>query len=240
MDVLVDYYNVSFEHRRNGVVDVVDRIVSAIAPEHLAPDDRRINLRLYGGWYEDQKPTRDAQQLSQSLTRNYPKSLVTDSHRIIVSVELAYSMKCDPSHHLWYTLRSKTAPRGIVFLSPQSAGCTLPDRCPLHPGYNFFVRGKCPEQSCVVTSSLVLRRREQKLVDTMLAADVFYNVQSDVQDQVVVVSSDDDLWPVIKTALQFGLTVIHVHTEKGYATRSDYIRDVRAGYVQMNLQEGSK
>ena len=237
MDIFVDYYNVSSKHRRSGLVDVVERIVSAVVPDYLDSDDKRVNLRLYGGWYEDQKPTRDAQSLSQSVTENYPSAIRSNSRFVIVSVELAYSMKCDPSHHLWYTLRSKTAPRGIVFQSPQSAGCVLPDRCPLHPSYDFFVRGECPEQDCLVKSSLVLRRREQKLVDTMLAADLFYSLQLSSEKQVVLVSSDDDLWPVIKTALQLGLNVIHIHTEKGYATRPDYVRGVGAGYMELNLQE---
>ena len=146
-------------------------------------------------------------------------------------------MKCDPSRHLWYTLRSKTAPRGVEFLDPSSAGCRFADRCPLRPGYDFFVRGHCPEPDCRLTGPLVLRRREQKLVDTMLAADVFLDVYSN-ERQIAVVSSDDDLWPAIRTALQFGVRVVHIHTESGYATRQSYVRGQSAGYVQVNLLKG--
>ena len=239
MDVLVDYYNVSQQHRSKGIAHVVDRIVSAIVPGHVNAGERHVELRLYGGWYEDRTPTRDAQAISATLREHYPMAISGEpDRRLIVNVQLAYSMKCDPSHHLWHTLRSKTAPRGMKFVDPSSAGCRLADRCPLRPGYDFFVRGRCPEQDCRVTGPLVLRRREQKLVDAMLAADVFFDIFSNEQ-QIAVVSSDDDLWPVIRTALQFGIGVVHIHTKKGYETKPDYVRGESAGYVQVNLLEGA-
>lgn len=49
MDIFVDYYNVSSKHRRSGLVDVVDRIVSAVVPDYLDSDDKRVNLRLTAG-----------------------------------------------------------------------------------------------------------------------------------------------------------------------------------------------
>ena len=246
MDVLVDYYNLSQRHRQRArqhghrrIVDVViDRIVSAIVPEHVDSGDERIDLRLYGGWYEDEAPTRDAQEIDAALTANYPTAIPgAPGRRIVLDVQLAYSLKCDPEHHLFYTLRSKAAPRGIEFLDPTALGCTLPDRCPLRPGYDFFVRGRCPEHSCTVSEHLVVRRREQKLVDTMLAADVFFNVHTRMP-RIAVVSSDDDLWPAIRTALQLEVDVVHIHTERRYATRAEYLHGGGARYVQLNLQEG--
>lgn len=74
----------------------------------------------------------------------------------------------------------------------------------------------------------------------MLAADLFYSVQLSAEKRIVVVSSDDDLWPVIRTTLQLGLKVIHIHTEKGYATRPDYVRGAGTGYMELNLQEGTR
>ncbi len=240
MDVLVDYYNLSQKQRQKGIVHVVDRIVSTIVPDHVRAEGR-IDLRLYGGWYEDQTPTSDAQTLDTVLHRHYPTTLRGSSDRksIIVNVELAYSLKCDPAHHLWYTLRRRTARRGIEFADPSSVGCRLADRCPLRPGYNFLIRGSCPERNCEVTSQLMISRREQKLVDTMMAADVFFNAYSN-ERRIAVVSSDDDLWPAIRTALQFGLDVIHLHTLRGHVTPPDYMREPSFGYLQINLSEGTR
>lgn len=247
MDVLIDYYNLPQQLRQRArqekherIVDVViDRLVSAIVPKHIETGDERIDLRLYGGWYEDQTPTRDAQEIHAALSANYPTAVSGASgRRIVLDAQLAYSVKCDPNHHLFYTLRSKAAPRGIEFLNPSALGCVLPERCPLRPGYDFFVRGRCPEHTCTVSGHLVIRRREQKLADTMLAADVFFNVYTRMP-RITVVSSDDDLWPAIRTALQLEVAVVHIHTERGYTTKPQYLHGDGAEYIQLNLQEGT-
>ena len=72
----------------------------------------------------------------------------------------------------------------------------------------------------------------------MLAADALFHTHSEDR-QIAVVSSDDDLWPAIRMALQFGLYVVHVHTEEGHITRDEYVREKQSGYVQLNLQEGA-
>ena len=101
MDVLVDYYNLSQQHRHRArqnrherLVDVVvDRIVSAIVPEHVQVDEERIDLRLYGGWYEDAKRTRDAQEIDDVLRASYPAAVAGEpGRRIVVDVQLAYEV----------------------------------------------------------------------------------------------------------------------------------------------------
>ena len=240
MDVLVDYYNLSQRLRRDSIISVVDRITSALVPLYLPSDERRIDIRLYGGWYDDQTPTRDAQSISKTLRGHFPSLIYAapEKRSIVVNADLAYSIKSDPAHHLWYTLRSKAAPRGIDFLDPASVGCAFPDRCPLRPGYDFFVRGDCIEDSCEVEAPLVVRRREQKLVDAMMAADVFFNAHLH-EPKVAVVTSDDDLWPAIRTALQIGMSIVHVHTEKGRSTKAHYVHGDSSGYIQINLLEGA-
>ena len=233
MDVLVDYYNISERERRKGVAYLISRITAAIV-KRIRANEVRVDFRLYGGWYEETFPTRDAQQLEIELPGPTLVPKEDDGVPLTVNSELAYSMRCDPAHHMLYTLRSRTAPRWLEFTDPTVAGCGFPETCPLRPGYEFFVRGHCPEEGCAVSSRLVVRRREQKLVDTMLAADVFFSVHSHAQ-QIAVVSSDDDLWPVINTALQFGVEVIHLHTVVGHTTRPAYRRDGRAAYTELSL-----
>ncbi len=239
MDVLVDYYNIPRQESRKGITYVVDRIMSAIVPSYLDERDRRVDIRLYGGWYEEKAPTRDAQHLQAELSGPLRLPIHGDRHSIMVSVELAYSMRCDPSYHLWRTLRQKQAPRDLMFIDPTDAGCRHPNWCPLRPSYDFFTQGKCLEADCPVTNPLVVRRREQKLVDTMLAADVLFNVHMKAH-QVAVVSSDDDMWPIINTALQFGVNVVHVQTIPRSTGSSDYLRKTSADYVELSLFKESK
>lgn len=238
MDVLVDYYNLSPRQRGKGIVHVIDQIIAEIVPDYLSTIDKRIDIRLYGGWYEEQMPTHDAQTIAATLSQHYPAVIrrKPDRTQIVINAELAYSLKCDPKRHLWYTLRPKAAPRGIHFVDPAAAGCRYVDLCPLRPGYDFFVDGRCPERDCQLTSRLVIRRREQKLVDAMLAADVFHCSLSD-ERQVAVVSSDDDILPAIIMAVQCGLQVVHVHTKERHTTRGSYVRGTGHGYLQINLRE---
>ena len=70
----------------------------------------------------------------------------------------------------------------------------------------------------------VLQKWEQKLVDTMLVSDLIFLATRGERD-LVVVSSDDDIWPGIRTALQLGARVTQVHTG-GRETPADYTRGV--------------
>ena len=83
-----------------------------------------VDMRLYGGWYEDTSPTRDAQHLERELPGPTLIPIDGDGGPLMVNVELAYSMRCDPGHHIAYTLRSKTAPRWLEFTDP-----TVFERC---------------------------------------------------------------------------------------------------------------
>ena len=88
MDVLVDYYNIPEQERRKGVPYVVDRIMATMVPNHVDDRHRRVDIRLYGGWYEERSLTRDAQQIERALSG--PIRLPVDSRRsLIVHVEHA-------------------------------------------------------------------------------------------------------------------------------------------------------
>jgi uncharacterized LabA/DUF88 family protein len=80
----------------------------------------------------------------------------------------------------------------------------------------------------------LLYRTEQKLVDTMIAADLFaLHLQS--SRRIAVVTSDDDLWPPIKLLLQLGVQVFHIHTIPGRRTPQFYCRNAGTDYIQLEL-----
>lgn len=236
MDVLVDYNNILQHERKRGIVYVVDKIVSTLGLNRLA-GDRRLAIRLYGGWYEKQIPTRAAQQISADILASYPTTMILkESHataRILIHVELAYSIRIDPARHLWHTYRPKGLPHGLECRLPSSAGCSSPG-CPLRGMYEFFRNNKCPQSTCSIKPRDLIHRKEQKLVDTMLAADVFYNIHTGA-DRLVVVSSDDDVWPLINTALQCGLKVFHVHTIAGRSGSTTYTGAMAGDYDAVQL-----
>ena len=65
MRALVDYDNVPEPILRQGPLYLADRLFEAVRP-HFA-DDTHFDLKLYGGWYEQDTLTRKAQDLVAQL-----------------------------------------------------------------------------------------------------------------------------------------------------------------------------
>jgi uncharacterized LabA/DUF88 family protein len=83
------------------------------------------------------------------------------------------------------------------------------------------------------TPAAVLRKLEQKLVDTMMVADMIYLARAD-NAAIAVVSSDDDMWPGILSGLVAGAQLIHIQTT-GVKRVLPYKRNVNGTYVQLEI-----
>ena len=93
---------------------------------------------------------------------------------------------------------------------PAQEGVVSP--CVLAALPDFINNETCPQVGCSVTRRMLLRGAgEQKLVDTMLVADLIY-LSRIGEASVGIVSSDDDVWPGIISALVAGTRVLHVLT----------------------------
>jgi uncharacterized LabA/DUF88 family protein len=235
MTILVDYDNSAEVFRRKGIVFFADKVLQCIGPNAFEAT-RGIRIRLYGGWYERSLPTRRAQALAATIEVEFPRLMslagMSSPRHLLTNVELAYSLEVDPSRHLWHTFRRRQLPRGLSCQLPSAVGCSDP-ACPLGIVHDFLKTGKCPVPGCTITPEDIIHRDEQKLVDTMLTADIICLAYSG-EKTIVVVSSDDDLWPGIRTALSAGSAVIHVHTSASRRTPPFYHSGV-ANYVQRNL-----
>ena len=212
--VLLDYYNISRIHRQRGAAWVVQRIFDTLGTDALT-DASRFRVRFYGGWYGKASLSQNGQELSAELDAVFPARLVVGTRytslQLRVLAELASSMLADPTHDILHTLRRGTPPRYDVRPLP-FRGCTEPAACPLAPIEALIDWKKCPADTCATPISAVFPRpKQQKLVDTMLVSDLIY-LAGTTRSPVVVVSTDDDLWPGIRTALHLGLPVHHIHT----------------------------
>ena len=228
MNVLVDYDNVRQHHRTKGLVYVAERVLQAVSAVHPTLL-RRLRIRLYGGWYEGLVLSRRAQDLAAELLVEFPRVIFAAGTPVRTEMELAYSLEIDPSRHLWHTYRL----HGLTDLAshpPASVGCSR-TACALSNMYLLLSTGICPEPGCTLEPRDLLFRRQQKLVDTMLTADLIFFAQSDPQP-VCIVSSDDDFWPAVRTALVHGKIVIHVHTLPGHSTPPHYSAGTGPNYIQ--------
>jgi uncharacterized LabA/DUF88 family protein len=237
MIVLVDYDNIPRVVRQRGVQNVVNKILQTIGVSHLRTSSR-VRIRLYGGWYERNTLSRQAQQLAADVQLYYPQGSTisdgTSTINIMTVVELAYSMEIDPGHVLEDTYRNRNMPQGLRCNAPPYAYCSNTSTCRLFDVYQFIRTDSCPEVGCNVAPFEVLHKSEQKLVDTMLTADIIYLANQSL-DNICVISSDDDLWPGIKSALLAGGNILHIHTRTGRPTPFHYRRNAGSKYTELYL-----
>ena len=237
MDVLIDYDNIPPHHRRRGISNMVMSILEAL-PESLLPHGADIAIRLYGGWYESSRLSRVAQTLTGEIADYSPAIIslgTSGEHRFVrVFVELARSLLIDPSRIIPDTYRVKGTPRNLRPKEFPYEGCAHDAKCPLIGAYQLLQTGQCPAIECLVRVTDVIERHEQKLVDTMLTVDLIQATSSDITD-IVVVTSDDDLWPGIRTAIFSGVCVHHIHTQKRQRTPVHYSANVDKNYRQYSF-----
>lgn len=207
MKVLVDYYNVPTAASHQGLAYLAERILSKVSP--MMGSAGTLDFRLYGGWDCRNRMTREGQDLAVEMKSVFPKILTLGKTQIRLTMQLAQSLEALPSKTLPNTLREEPF-RRIKCQTPSKTTCRSA-ACPIDPMAAFLNSGKCDQPGCVAEPHMLLSRQEQKLVDTMIVADLIH-LASRGETPLGLVSSDDDMWPGILSALNVGASVIHVHT----------------------------
>ena len=213
MIILIDYDNLDTLERQRGTRHVITRLFDVLSSRRETWA-RRVDCRLYGGWLEKDASSRNAERLIPDLRHNFPCSVpVTGaggSRTVLVRVELARSLACDPAAVvLTHTYRRRSFPPMLRCNAAPFSGCATPSSCPVSPLDPFIRNASCPVDGCSVKPSTVLTREEQKLVDSMLIVDLVHFAET-ADEPLVVVSADEDLWPGIRFVLLRGARVIHV------------------------------
>ncbi|MBW7913512.1 MAG: hypothetical protein H3C54_07420 [Taibaiella sp.] len=227
--VLVDYDNVDEVIKRKGMLYLIESILSKINNNEV--DNKNLLIRLYGGWYEKNSLTRKAQLIQSDVSGTFPKVMIMSDQKtsLIVNVELAYSIVAKPKEHLFHTFRRRSYTRGLIYNKPQNL-CKN-QSCELSIVYNFFNSGNCSQCNTIKVGDM-FAKHEQKLVDTMLTVDLVD--LAIIGNNILVVSSDDDLWPGILSALTKGVQVVQMHT-KGRNTNNYYLTTANNNYSQRNI-----
>src|SRR5690606_6154939 len=129
--VLVDYDNIPDVVRARGLPHVIDRIVDSLVPHAGAVSG--LDIRLYGGWFQEQILSRRAQDLAPQLHATFPatRELSHNGHKrtAIVRVELALALAASPRAHLTHTYRPRALPSGVRCEALPFRGCALPSGC---------------------------------------------------------------------------------------------------------------
>ena len=237
MWVLLDYDNLPNLLRQRGPKHVADRIVDTLRPA-LATSTQRLDLKLYGGWYRHSTLTTLAQSLNAALASDFPfVSFIQDTgaarRRVTVAANLAHALEVNPRTDIHNTFRLRDTSEHLACKHPHDSGC-IDTECELISTFRFFESEICPKVGCSITPSALLKRRgEQKLVDTMMVADLIHLAQVG-ETHVAIVTSDDDVWPGIISAMIRGTHVIHVET-KWFGRAVPYRSGVSGKYTRLQV-----
>lgn len=237
MIYLIDYDNVRPIDKNRGLVHIVEKAVRTVGTAGFGRVPRA-RLRLYGGWQLRSHQSRLAEQLATQIAAEFPR-VVTISEpdrtvQVTTNVELAYSLECDPRSVFRNTFRVRSAPENLRPKALPFAGCCQPTTCALAVIHSFLTSGVCPQSGCSVSIEEVIERAEQKLVDGMITADLLH-LSTRVGDPIAIISSDDDLWPAIHSAVIYGADVYHIQTHAGRATPPCYSALVSGRYSEFSL-----
>jgi hypothetical protein len=235
MKVLIDHANVPDAVRSQGVLHLADLLFERLRPFLL--ESARLDLRLYGGWFQEDKLTHAAQSLAAEIAASFPYPMwIRDrapAQLVPLSAALAHSLEMFPRKLIQHTYRLRPPARRFSCEDPGAKGCTT-DPCPLGAMVEFVNSGNCPQTGCGLRpKDLFQGVGEQKLVDTMLVADLIHLGRLK-QSAVAVVTSDDDVWPGIIDALVSGVHVFHVRTGSAQS-QARYMEGVPGTYTQLEL-----
>jgi hypothetical protein len=205
LKILVDFDNLDSKLRLQSLIDISDSILTRFSQPMLAKLGVA-EFRLYGGWAKGSSLTTVAQRLSSEIQRSFPK-IISMPAPIRITMELAQSLEAFPLRPLGNTLRKEPI-RKILFQQPTKTTCRNAS-CPIEPLYGFFWDEHCPVPGCSATPYNLGSQEAQKMVDTMLVADLLY-LSHGGHSPICVVSADDDMWPGILSSVAMGTHVLHL------------------------------
>lgn len=179
VEMLIDYDNVHEIRRKRGVMHIIEAILSRL-PASLLPAAVSVSVRLYGGWFQDRKPSPEARKLYREIALHFPAVIVLHRngipHPVRTTVALARSLSIAPHKMLTHTFRVRNAPSNLNARHFPFSGCIHVTACPLSGMHHLLRNQNCPDVQCTVGINDTMTRPEQKMVDSMLIVDMIHAV----------------------------------------------------------------
>jgi uncharacterized LabA/DUF88 family protein len=238
--VLVDFDNVDPMLRRAGPVNFAKSLVAAIPPS-ITTKHGALLVRLYGGWRSQGILTTSAQRLVPDIRGASPANVVVADAGVLTNVRLAVELseKAMGSNALFTdTLAKERGLRSFRTRTSPWHECEDVTACGFRGYANASSSTSYAHVTCGVRLDDILVRDEQKMVDTMIVADIAYKALVDKVSDIVIVSSDTDMWPGVMLALRAGCYVTHVHTRSGGKTQRHLLNTLE-GHMGMFYQQVS-
>lgn len=229
LNVFVDYDNVDPSLKRAGPVSLGRTLAGYIPSATLVQYDA-VKIRLYGGWRVKGSLTNAAQRIIPDIQANsltvFNISLDGGMKPIRLKIELAQT-PISNNILLEETLVRDRDLRKFRVKQSQWTECAAPGlRCGFSQFSSLAYDTPCTTTGCSSKLSDLFVRDEQKMVDTLLVADLTYQCLSQNASNIVVVSSDIDMWPGVLVAIKKGCNVIHLHPRRNWKTQHHLLRTI--------------
>lgn len=225
--VLVDYDNVERTLTLGGAVQLSRTIVSSLSAAVLLAHTHA-TVRLYGGWRSGGIATSKSHSISADIQANAPTYIALSGGKPFrVDIELALA-SLGSSKVLSETFVRDRELRGFRARPTPLANCIDSVGCGMavHQGARHTTQ--CDTSGCSVRLGQVFARDEQKMVDTLIVADLADIALGRHATHLVLVSSDIDMWPGVLLATSAGCNILHVHSKRGMRTQRHLLNAMNA------------
>ena len=205
------------------ILDVVDSTILALYTA--------VTVRMYGGWRSGSRYTTLAQRLLPQIRKDSPGIFLMKHGDAIVKLRLVVELADYPigtqSALLEETFVRDRDLRNFRCQSFPLDSCANIGTCGMGGLINLTASTQCDEPGCAKKIGDVFVRDEQKMVDTLIVADIAHQALVAKTQHIVIVSSDTDMWPGVVLALQAGRDVIHIHTNPAWRTQRHLMNTIR-------------
>ena len=234
LTILVDYDNIEPKHRPQGPVNMGLMILNQLPANLLHPYDT-VSFRLYGGWRTATGLTNFAQDLIPKIRAASPTvwnvDYLGESKAIKVFTKLA-DAPLGSTKVFEETLVRNRPLRHFRTGANAWVSCADKQSCGLSILKSCHNATPCQTPNCYVQLGDILVRDEQKMVDTMMVADIAYERFVAKANEVVVICSDADIWPGIYLALQSECRITHLHTKPNWRTPNSLLQTLSQPQLQ--------
>lgn len=233
LTIFIDYDNVESVLKSAGPVSLVKLLIPSVPPYVLLKYDS-VRARLYGGWRCQGLLTTSAQRLVPDIRDQSPtviRNFSSSGKALRLMVELAEG-PLGTSIIFEETLARDRSVRKFRARRKPWEECVSQDaNCGLAYAAAFTHDHLCSIQGCKIRLKNVLVCDEQKMVDTLIVADLAHEALVLRASDLVMVSSDVDMWPGVILAARAGCNVIHIHTKAGWRTQRHLMKTLVSSSV---------
>lgn len=187
----------------------------------------RIDIRVYGGWYQQGSLT-DKASTAFTLLGGIDCAIPLQNSGRWVRWGIENVISAYGTNHFWdNTYRQKNGlPRILVNTDAQRERCGIDkSHCPVEivKKISKAPRKICPVDNCTLKAEDIFQTFGQKMIDTMMACDILTIAEEPETDAIAVMTDDVDMLPaLVVSALKYKHVSYYIATHNKQHALQDF------------------